>query len=134
MNYVLDACAMIALLRDEPGADRVAAVLLQSGVTNFVHAINLTEVHYDFIRAADESIAADAIKAMRSTGIKLRKDISDSFLCDVAKLKGNIRRISLADCFCVTLARRLDATILTSDRGEFEPLKTKNICMIEFIR
>jgi predicted nucleic acid-binding protein len=41
------------------------------------------------------------------------------------KAAGNLKargRISLADCFAVTLSIREDAVLLTSDRREFEPL------------
>ena len=44
---------------------------------------------------------------------------------DLWKAGGNLKargRISLADCFAVALAVREGATILTSDRHEFEPL------------
>jgi PIN domain nuclease of toxin-antitoxin system len=32
MDYVLDACALIALLNDETGADTVAALITQAGI------------------------------------------------------------------------------------------------------
>lgn len=51
MANVLDACAMIAYLRDEPGADRVEALLLDKNNLCVAHAVNVCEVFYDFIRA-----------------------------------------------------------------------------------
>ena len=53
MNRVLDACAMIAFLRGEPGADVVRAILHNPSDACYAHAINLCEVYYDFVRAAD---------------------------------------------------------------------------------
>lgn len=52
MTYVLDACAMIAYLRGEVGADVVSAVLLNSSHESFAHALNVCEVYYDFYRAS----------------------------------------------------------------------------------
>jgi PIN domain nuclease of toxin-antitoxin system len=45
-GYVLDACALIAYLRNEEGSDRVETVLL-SGQPVRMSAINLLEVCHD---------------------------------------------------------------------------------------
>lgn len=45
-----------------------------------------------------------------------------------------VARISLADCFALTLAHRESGILVTSDRKEFEPIAHFNICPIEFIR
>ena len=42
MTCVLDACAMIAFLRDEEGADAVASLILDGDY--MAHAVNLCEV------------------------------------------------------------------------------------------
>lgn len=52
MIFVLDACAMIAFLRDEPGSDVVAEALLDPGSKCYAHALNRCEVFYDFHRAS----------------------------------------------------------------------------------
>ena len=52
----------------------------------------------------------------------------------MGKYKGTIKRISIADCFALTLANRESAILLTSDRKEFEPIIPLNICQIDFIR
>ena len=52
-RYVLDACALLALLRNEPGADEVAAVFnsANKGEAKIVmHKANLLEVYYDVYR------------------------------------------------------------------------------------
>jgi PIN domain nuclease of toxin-antitoxin system len=49
--YVLDACAIIAFLKGEAGADVVENALLDRGSQCMAHAINLCEVYYDFHRA-----------------------------------------------------------------------------------
>jgi len=50
MKYVLDACALIAFLSDEKGANKVGNLLYQSesGVTTLlIHNINLLEINYE---------------------------------------------------------------------------------------
>ena len=44
MIYVLDACAMLAYLRNETGADVVENALLDANSQCVAHAINLCEV------------------------------------------------------------------------------------------
>ena len=57
MNYVLDACAMIALLLQEPGEEVVWAHLLEKDATCWAHSINLCEVFYNFHRESSEAAA-----------------------------------------------------------------------------
>mgnify|MGYP001616994244 CR=1 FL=1 len=45
MTFVLDACAIIALLRNEAGAEITDRLLLEQ--TCMAHAVNLCEVYYD---------------------------------------------------------------------------------------
>ena len=69
MKYVLDACAAIAFLRQEPGADIVKSLLLDSGNDIHVHAVNLIEIHYKLTSfggdaAADEAAADEDAVAL----------------------------------------------------------------------
>jgi predicted nucleic acid-binding protein len=42
--------------------------------------------------------------------------------------------MSLADAFCVALANRMNAELITSDRHELEPLLADGLAQIRFIR
>jgi hypothetical protein len=57
MIFVLDACAMIAWLRDEPGADVVDAAVRDINSQCLAHSINLCEVFYIAYRNAGEAHA-----------------------------------------------------------------------------
>ena len=53
-HYVMDACAMLALLCNEQGADKVAEILNtanKGNVTIEMHKANLLEVYYDLLRS-----------------------------------------------------------------------------------
>lgn len=60
MSSIFDASALISLLRDEPGADEVQSLLERESEAQYVHAINLCEVYYDFFRAAGAHSAESA--------------------------------------------------------------------------
>lgn len=65
MIYVLDACAMIALLLQENGEEVVWAHLLEKDATCLAHSINLCEVFYDFYRDSGE---VAALRGYRTLG------------------------------------------------------------------
>jgi PIN domain nuclease of toxin-antitoxin system len=134
MNCVLDACAMIAFLRGEPGANVVRDILRDASNHCFAHSINLCEVYYHFIRASDARIARAALRDLSSVGIAGRRDMGRDFWMEVGRLKGTIRKISLADCFAISLSRHLSGEVVTSDHHEFDSLVDQGICNIRFIR
>ena len=133
MGAVIDASALIAFLRDEPGAEAVEKVL-RASQTCYAHALNLCEVYYDFWRASDQSTAEAAVTDLIGLGIVERADMDSEFWRDVGRLKAVHRKVSLADCCALTLARRLGGNLVTADRHDFEPLLVAGICPIEFIR
>jgi len=55
--FVLDACAFIALLEDEPGAERVEALLQEPANRCLIHAISACEVYYDLQRRGNTADA-----------------------------------------------------------------------------
>jgi predicted nucleic acid-binding protein len=132
MTCVLDACALIAFLQDEPGAQIVAAKLIEGGCV--AHAINLCEVYYDCLRVDREDRAESLVRDLLDAGLECRSDIDETFWKDVGRIKADVRRISLADCFAVALARRLGVSVLTSDHHEFDRILALDLCAVEYIR
>ena len=133
MIYVLDACAMIAFLADEPGADVVEQALLEDGSQSIAHSVNLCEVFYGYHRVGGETAATDAIDDLLAVGVQERSDIDEVFWKEVGKLKAN-GKVSIADCFAIALTNRVGGTLLTSDHHEMDPLAAKRVCPITFIR
>ena len=134
MSIVFDASALIAFLRDEPGAEAVQNLLDASPEANYVHALNLCEVYYDFWRASTREAAESAISDLLAIGIQERSDLDAEFWRDVGRLKALRRRVSLADCCALALAERLGASLASADRHELEPLVAQGPWRITFIR
>jgi len=133
VNHVLDACAMLAYLKGEPGAEVVATLLADPEGACYAHAVNLCEVYYDFLRQSDERTAREAVSDLLADGVVERRDLSRGFWERVGTHKAR-GRISLADCFCIALAQHLSAALVTTDHKEFDPLVSRGICPIHFIR
>ncbi|MFI5264936.1 MAG: type II toxin-antitoxin system VapC family toxin [Candidatus Kapaibacterium sp.] len=134
MNYVLDACALIAYLRKEDGGDVVRDILLDSKKKCFIHALNLCEVYYDFARVASAEIADEMTQVTIEIGIQIIHDLDEDLWKNAGILKATIKRISLADTFAVSLAQRLNAFLVTSDHAEFNKVAKEKICKVLFIR
>lgn len=132
MNYVLDSSAIIAYLWAEPGG-KIVLNLLKSGGDCFAHVLNLCEVYYHLRRLTSRVDSDTTIENLIQDGLRVRSDIDDAFWRQVGehKIRG---RISIADCFCIALAQRLGATVVTSDRHEFEPIEQAGIVPVLFIR
>ena len=88
MIYVLDACAMIALLLQESGEEVVWAHLLEKDTKCFAHSVNLCEVFYDFYRDSGEAAAIEAIEDLRWLGVVERNDLDEAFWRERAHSKG----------------------------------------------
>lgn len=134
MIFVLDASAKIAFLRGEPGADAVAEALLDCESRCYAHALNLCEVFYDFERAADRQHALQAVSDLATLGVIEDASLAPGVWQAAGTLKARLRRVSLADCFAIELAGRLEATILTADHHEFDVLAGQTEYRIRFIR
>lgn len=65
MTYILDASAMIAVLRAETGGEVVDAVIRSGQHVCFAHAMNLCEVYYEFHRGSGKEVADDVIETLR---------------------------------------------------------------------
>ncbi|SEP05674.1 PIN domain nuclease, a component of toxin-antitoxin system (PIN domain) [Methylobacterium sp. ap11] len=109
--FVLDASALLALLLDEPGADRVKAVLdgAAMGAVNWAEVVS----HYAKLGAARTDIEA-MLRPLPIRVVPADRDLSVS--------AGMLRPItlplglSLGDRYCLALAKREAATALTAER------------------
>ena len=109
-RIVLDASALLCLLNDEPGADRVAEVLTRS----LIGATNLAEV---VSKLRERGLSLDEVKeALGGLHLDVRPLTPGQ-----AMLIGDLRPatrplgLSLGDRACLALAIELDAEIYTTD-------------------
>jgi len=134
MNLVYDSNALIAYLEDEPGAAEVEVLLADRSNVGFIHAINLCEIFYHVRRRHGEQAAQDAYSSIQKLRLGIREDMDADFWQATARIKAEYGRVSLADCQCITLANRVGAEMVTSDRHEIEALVEAGVCKVRFIR
>ena len=133
LTFIFDSSAIIAFLWGEEGANVVESLIINPQNICIIHAINLCEVYYDIIRRSDESNAQSIITKLASV-ITIREDMNSEFWQLAGNYKANLRRISIADCFCMAISQKLGGTIVTSDHHEFDAIVKQGIVTAKFIR
>lgn len=123
-TYVLDACAMITLLNNEEGADKVAAVINAANDGDakvIMHKANLLEVYYDLYRSLGKDQANLVIDEIKKRPIDINSEITDQIFSEAGRLKATYK-ISFADSIALAQAITADGELLTSDHHEFDAL------------
>ena len=121
-HYILDSYAILALLNDEPGAERVASLLTQARnqeITLRMSLLNLGEVAYIVERRQGQEKTRTLLAYLDDIGI-MYEEVSRERILAAAHLKAQFP-IAYADAFAAALAREYSATLLTGD-PEFSAL------------
>jgi PIN domain len=97
-THCLDACAVIAYLRNEAGAEVLKELIERPTTFLAMHVCNLGEVYYDFFRDDGRTAAQTAWTNTLALPLLLRRDADDAFVQRVGVIKVE-ERISFADAF-----------------------------------
>ncbi len=116
-SVVLDASALLCLLADEPGADRVGQRLAAGA---YISAVNWAEVLTKIVDIGEEpgKIARELEEAgVAGGGLEIVPLTQDDALA-VARLRQTTKQLglSLGDRACLALAERLELPAVTTDR------------------
>ena len=123
-SVVLDASAVLALIREEPGADKVAPYIGRAAIS----AVNLQEVVKELLLSGlDEETIRELLD-------ELRLDVHDHDVAAAfaaAALHAQTRQFGrgLGDRSCLALAVQLGVPALTADR-EWKKVKVKNLDLV----
>ena len=122
--FVLDACAMLAVARNEVGANVVVEAYKKA---NYGHAvllmnrINLLEVYYDFYRYKGKEYANDFVRKVKHSIIHI-SEFNDTIFEEAGRLKATYR-VSLADSIALAQALTSGGYLLTADHHEFDVIE-----------
>ena len=112
MSVVLDASALLAYLQDEPGGERVRAVLADSVMSS----VNWAEV---IGKARDERVDTRGLREdLASLGLAL-----EPFSAEQGEIAGRLKErtrrlgLSLGDRACLALGSDRGETVYTADRA-----------------
>jgi ribonuclease VapC len=112
MIVVLDASALLAYLKDEPGCDVVEAILAESVISS----VNWAEV-------IQKAIAAGVVVEGMLDDLQALGLVVEPFTPEDGEVAGRLWEqtrsfgLSLGDRACLSLGLRLGVAVLTSDRA-----------------
>lgn len=108
---ILDASALLALLKLEPGHEVVEAAILGA----MISAVNLGEAAQRQLRAGWTRAQFEEITDALSL---LVVPVDTGLALDAAEIReiGRVAGLSQADCICIALAKREGAVAMTADR------------------
>jgi len=121
--YVFDSYALLAFLKNEPGAafvQDVIARISKGRAKGYVSAVNVAELFYILSRRKSEEEAMTFLRSLSSW--KIQTVAADE---ELAVLAGRVKAghsVSLADAFCVAVAQLKGAIVITGD-PEFKSIK-----------
>ncbi len=112
IEYILDSTALIALVGLESGSQRIAEILENSAVS----AVNLAETANKLLEKGFSE--AEVRESLAKLKLKV-KDWSEEMAYRSAEFTrfNKSHGLSLGDRACLTLAKQLRATAVTSDRA-----------------
>jgi predicted nucleic acid-binding protein len=123
LPVVFDSHALLSLLRDEPGAEKVEKILTEAARRDqpaHMTEVNYAEVQY-IVRRKDGEAAWQTI-ARELVAAPIQFHVADRILADSAADFKTRFKISLADAFAAALAKHQNADLVTGD-PEFKPLE-----------
>jgi ribonuclease VapC len=126
-SAVLDASAVLALVRDEPGSDKVAPHVGRAAIS----AVNLQEVVKEMLLSGlDDPTVREILGELR---LDVRShDVDAAYAAAGLHLQTKEFGRGLGDRSCLALALQLNVPALTADR-EWNKVKVKGL-KVEHIR
>jgi ribonuclease VapC len=112
IEYVMDSTALIAVVYQEPGYERVVEILDKSAIS----AVNLAEIINKLVlRGSPAETVRETLFTLELTVQDWTEDLAyrSAEFTPFTKSHG----LSLGDRACLTLAKQLRATAVTSDRA-----------------
>ena len=111
-SVVLDASALLAMLKDEPGGAKVASVIADAAIS----VVNLSEVVSHFVRAGMP--AADVEDMLNALPFTLVPAVA-ALAWETGRLRAVTAEagLSLGDRFCLALAKRDGLPAWTADKA-----------------
>jgi ribonuclease VapC len=125
-GHLLGASALLALIFNEPGSDRVRDLIDDSQI----HTVNLAEVMRKLVALGmpvDEVIAH-----IEDLEIETIPELNRENVVQIARLTPEAKRVglSLGDCVCLVVAESMGLTAVTADRS-WEEIQGRKVNVLQ---
>jgi len=125
LNYIFDACALIALFKREQGADKIKALLdeaLAGKFAIYMNTINLIEMHYGFYRTLGREISDLILEQVYTMPIQFIDTIDAVIFSETSRLKAQYA-IPLGDSVGLATAIKMGGSFVTADHSDFSKIE-----------
>jgi len=134
--YVLDACALLAVLAMEKGAENIRN-LFQKTVDRqailLMNKYNLLEVYYNIYKAYGKNEADNLLVTMEQMPVTINDTLTNEILKEAGRLKTK-HKLSLADSIAIAESIINKGSLVTSDHHEIEPIEIAENINITWFR
>ncbi|MCL2041153.1 MAG: PIN domain-containing protein [Bacteroidales bacterium] len=121
-KFVLDACAVLALIKGEQGMNIVKSAI-ESDAEVFIHSVTLLEIYYNVAKELGIDSADLFFEQIIQTKIKIIYEITESTIKSAGYMKSKYK-ISLGDSFVLATAKWHKAKVISSDHHELDVIET----------
>ena len=131
-THIADASALIAYFKQEAGHENFSSLLADEQNILAIHATNLCEVYYGYLRSDGPDKAEDAWqKATAILGVIEKLDAQ--FIKRVGRWKVD-HNLGLADAFAAATAEENACALVTTDRNDFAAIEAAGALRIVWLR
>ena len=120
-TYIFDACALLALLKQEKGYEIIEQLYEQAKnnhVCLVIHKINLLEIYYNICRESNETIADVIYDQIERSPIKIIDSMDKATIFKLTSYFKVKYKLGLGDSFLLATAKIQEKPIVvTADKG-----------------
>ena len=134
--YILDACALIALLAGETGAENVKNLIqeaIDKKIIVKINQINLLEVYYHVCKIYDQNEANKALKKIKEFPIEIIIGLNESVFNEAGRIKYTYK-IPLGDSIVVAECIIGNGILVTSDYNDLAKFEKRENIKISWFR
>jgi len=134
-TFVLDTCALVAILNNENGADNVATAykMAENAEAKIImNRVNLLEVYYGYYRENGKEFAEEIMRGIALSIVSISEFDNEIFPI-AGRLKASYK-ISLADSIVLAQALVTSGELLTADHHEFDAIEVREPIVFNWIR
>ncbi|MDR2921864.1 MAG: PIN domain-containing protein [Treponema sp.] len=134
--YILDACALIALLAGEAGAENVKKIIqdaVDGNITVKINQINLLEVYYKICNVYNQDEAKRTIKKIKEFPIEIIIGLKEEVFDEAGRIKSKYK-IPLGDSIAVAECIIGKGILVTSDHNDLEKIEKNENLKINWFR
>lgn len=132
LTHIVDASALIAYFKNEAGHENFTSILKDEENFLAIHATNLCEVYYGYLRSDGIAIADQALELANSF-LGILNILNEQFIKRVGRWKVDYN-LSLGDAFAAASAEENACALLTTDRNDFSKIEEDGALAICWLR